>query len=240
MLVRIWLGSPDNRGDLGTRVEVVHDLGRVLQVALHPQRQGLEALGDEERVERRNCRTQVAQQLQARFQNERYVRAKCALRTEIGRVGQAVVARIWLVESGETLRVLAVIELAGVDDHATDGVAVPAQVLRGGVHDDVGAKLDRAQGVGGGDGVVDDEGNAHLVCQVGDGLDIEDVTSRVPDRLTEERLRFGRYGRAPGLDVRGVVNEGEIGRASCREGEWREGRGGTAETKRVVWCGERQ
>src|SRR5690625_3772849 len=195
MLVRIWLGSPDNRGDLRARVEVVHDLGSVLQVALHPQRQGLEALGDEERVERRNCRTQVAQQLQARFQNERYVRAKCALRTEIGRVGQAVVARVWLVEAGESLRVLAVIELAGVDDHATNRVAVPAQVLRGGVQYDVGAKLDRAQGVGGGDGVVDDEGHTDLVGEVGDGLDIEDVTGRVPDRITEESLRL-EIGRA--------------------------------------------
>ena len=56
---------------------------------------------------------------------------------------------------------------AAVDDHAADRGAVAADVLGGGVHDDVGAVLDRAAEVRAGGGVVDDERYAVLVRDAG-------------------------------------------------------------------------
>ena len=64
-----------------------------------------------------------------------------------------------------------------------------AEELRGGVDDDVGAPLEGAGEVGGGDGVVDDEGDAQGVGGLGDGLDVEDVALGVGDGLPEEADR---------------------------------------------------
>ena len=67
--------------------------------------------------------------------------------------------------------------------------------------DQVGAELERAAEVRRGERVVDDERRADLVCDRRGELDIEDVASRVRDRLGEERLRVGRDGAAPAVGV---------------------------------------
>ena len=82
-----------------------------------------------------------------------------------------------------------------------------AQVLGGRVDDDVGAPLDRADQVGGGNRVVDDEGHADLVGDRCDWLDVEDVALRVGDGLAVEGDRLVVGERAPGLGVEGVRDE---------------------------------
>ena len=85
-----------------------------------------------------------------------------------------------------------------------------AQVLGGRVNDDVGAPLDWAHQVGGGDRVVDDEGHADLVGDLCDGLDVEDVALRVGDRLAVEGDRLVVGERAPGLGVERVGDEARL------------------------------
>ena len=73
--------------------------------------------------------------------------------------------------------------------------------------DDVGAPLDRADQVGGGDRVVDDERHADLVGDGSDRLDVEDVALRVGDGLAVEGDRLVVGECAPGLGVEGVCDE---------------------------------
>ena len=135
------------------------------------------------------------------------VGAERAADAEVPGEDQAVVARVRGVEVREALGVLGVVEGAAVDDHAADGGAVPAEVLGRRVHDDVGAQLDRADQVRRGDRVVDDERDADLVRDRGDGLDVEDVGLRVGDGLAEEQLGVRLDGVAPGLRVVRVGDE---------------------------------
>ncbi len=117
--------------------EELGDLLRVGHVPLDAQAQRLEALRDQERVERRGRRAEVAQQLHPGLQRVRG-------RAELGE-HHTVVARVRRGEAGE----LAVgpVEGAAVDDHAGDRRAVAAEVLGRRVHDDVGA-VARAAGSG--------------------------------------------------------------------------------------------
>jgi hypothetical protein len=48
------------------------------------------------------------------------------------------------------------------------------------------------------------------VRERGDGLDVEQVLLGVGDALAEERLRVGTDGGAPGLDVVGVLDKGDV------------------------------
>ena len=82
-------------------------------------------------------------------------------------------------------------ELAAIDDDAADGGAVAAHELGGRVHDDVRAVLDGAAQVGRGHGVVDDQGHAGLVRDLGHRLDIQHVHARIGDGLAVEARVFG-------------------------------------------------
>jgi len=64
------------------------------------------------------------------------------------------------------------------------------------VDDDVGAECERPQKVRGGEGAVDDEGQAVGMGYRGDGSQIEDVDLGVADRLGVQRL--GPRGDGPG------------------------------------------
>ena len=67
-------------GHLGPGLEPLGDRQRVLAVARDPQRQRLEALEEEERVERAERGADVAQALDAQLEDEREVaeRAPCS------------------------------------------------------------------------------------------------------------------------------------------------------------------
>ena len=101
------------------------------------------------------------------------------------------------------------------DERAADDVGVPAAVLRGRVHDDVGAERQRLLEVRRREGVVDDEQRAGVVRDGRERLDVADVEQRVGRRLDPDHLglagpdrgahrvhvghRRGRVREAPGL-----------------------------------------
>ena len=180
--------------------QVLGDLLRIGHMSLNAQAQRLQSLCDQERVERRGGRAEVAQQLHAGLQRERG-------RPELGE-HHTVVARVGGGEAGE----LAVgpVEGAAVDDHAGDRRAVSAEVLGGRVHDDVGAVGQRLDQVRRGDGVVDDQRHAGVVRDRRDVGDVEDVVLRVGDGLGEERLGVRPHGRTPGLQIVGVLDEADL------------------------------
>ena len=64
------------------------------------------------------------------------------------------------------------VELAAVHDDAAQGGAVAADELGGGVHHDVSAVLDGADQVRGAEGVVDDQRQAVLVGNGGNGINV--------------------------------------------------------------------
>ena len=167
-------------------------------MTLHPEAEGLETLEEHEGVERCGGGAEVTQDLDAGLDDEGTV-------PEGGPVGEAVVARIGLGEVREFA--VAEVERATVDDHAADRGAVTADVLGGGVHDDVGAVLDRAAEVRGGGGVVDDERHAVPVGDVGDAGNVDDVVLRVGEGFAEEGLGVVLHRRGPGIEVVGIVDE---------------------------------
>ena len=111
-------------GDSVVALQPAGDRERVLAVALDPQRERLEALEEEERVERAQRRTDVAQALDAELEDERE-------RPERLRVADAVVARIGLDEVGLEALAGGPVELAAVDDDAADRGPVAADPLGG-------------------------------------------------------------------------------------------------------------
>ncbi len=183
--------------DLIVSVEVLGHLLRVGEVTLHAQAQRLEALQDQERVERRDRKAEVAQHLHASLEDERAV-------AERREVGEAVVAGVGLGEVREATG-RGVVERAAVDDRAADRRAVAADELGEAVDHDVGAPLERTDQVRRGHRVVDHQRDAVGVGDAGDALDVEHVVLRVRDDLAEEHLgvrldrrfplRRGRRGR---------------------------------------------
>ena len=113
-----------------------------------------------------------------------------------------------LVELGELLGVCTVVEVTGVNNHAADGGAVATQVLGGGVDDHIRAVFNGAQQVGGGYGVVHDQGYTVFVRNCCDGLNVEHVVAGVGHGLAVEELGVGANGGAPFVEVIGVLNEG--------------------------------
>ena len=185
---------------------------------VHAQRQRLDALQDQEAVERRDRRTHVAQRHDTRSTDE-------GRGAERLRVDHAVVRDVGRAEARELVRVLRPGELSRVDQRAADAGAVAAQVLGERVHDDVGAVLERPAQVRRGHGVVDDQRNAVPVCHLGQCREVGDVARRVADGLAEYRARArideplerGRVAvvREPHLDavLRQRVREQVVGAA---------------------------
>ncbi len=100
-------------------------------------------------------------------------------------------------------------ELVVVDgEEPADHVAVTAEVLRGRVHDDVGAERDRLLQVRRGERVVDDDQGAAAMGELGDRLDVDAREQRVGRRLEPhhagvvgpvvgERVEVGEVDRRP-------------------------------------------
>ena len=101
---------------------------------------------------------------------------------------QAMVGRIRLGQGRELARHFGPVELAAFHDHAAEGGAVAADELGGGFHNDVGAVLQRAEQVRGGEGVVHDHRQVVLVGDGGDGLEVGQVGVRVAEGLEVDEL----------------------------------------------------
>ena len=174
-------------------------------MTLHPQAQRLEPLDEQERVERRDRRPDVALVLEPCLQDV----LRGTQRLGQLREDQPVVRRIGFGEVGEPAT-RDVVELPAVDDDAADRRAVSADELRRRVHDDVGAMAQRLAEVWRADGVVDDERDLVVVRDLAHALEVEHVALRVADRLAVERARLGPDRGGPGLEVVGIVDERDL------------------------------
>ena len=121
-------------------------------MALHAKRQGLDAGQDQERVERRQRRPDVAQAQHPAGDGE-------------GEIAEGLVQHDAVVLgprlAQHRVAVLArPVERAGVDDQPADRVAVAAEEFGERMNDDVGAVIDRLAEVGRRQRVVDDERHA--------------------------------------------------------------------------------
>src|SRR5439155_1415895 len=75
------------------------------------------------------------------------------------------------------------------DEVAPDDIAVPAEVLRRRVHDDVGTELQRTLQSRRGEGVVDDEPRARVLGDAGECRDVGNVQQRVGRCLAPDDAR---------------------------------------------------
>jgi hypothetical protein len=185
--------------DLGSLLEPLGDGLGVLDVALHAQAEGLDALQEVEGVVGGDGGAEVAQHHGARPGDVRR-------RPEGLVVVEAVVAGVGPGDQGEAPAGRPV-EAAAVDDDPADGGAVAADVLGGRVDDHVGTPLEGPAQPGRGEGVVDDERQPGLVGHTGDALDVEHVAAGVADGLAEAGLGLGPDGGPPGVEVVGVVEQ---------------------------------
>ena len=97
---------------------------------------------------------------------------------------------------------------AGVHDDAAQGGSVAAQELCRGVNHDVRAVLDGADEVGGAEGVIHHQGDAVLVRQLGQGVDVGNVAVGVAQGLNIDGAGLGTDGA---LHFRKIVDVHEIG-----------------------------
>ena len=122
-------------------LQEIGNLQRVVTDAVHAQCQGFDALQNQEGIERRNRRTHIAQRHDAGT-------ADVGSGAERFGINDAVVGNIRLIEALELGLVLRPRELAAIDDDAAKAVAMAAEVLGQGVHNDVGTMLEGAAQVG--------------------------------------------------------------------------------------------
>ncbi len=178
--------------------EASHGLG-VRHMPVHPHAQGFQPLQEEERIERAERRSQIAQPFHPRLHDERKV-AEGLVEAD------AVVALAWLQHLGEGALVPR--KAARIHDHPADAGAVAADPLGGRLHHDVRAMFDRAAEVGRRKGVVDHERHIRLMGDCGHGGDVQHVDARVADGFRVDHLGARRDGAAEVLRVVGVDEGG--------------------------------
>ena len=204
-------------GDHGVRLEELGQRQGVGAVPLHAQAERLEAEEEVERPEGALAHPHVAQALDAAAHDERDVHPEHAVGTERVPEPEPVVSGGGFREDG----VLPVVPVHGaaVDDDAAHGSAVPADPLRGGLHDNVRAVPQGLAAVPArAEGVVADERNAVLLRHRLQGAEVRHGESRVADGLHVDRLgvgvdeRFERVGLVVlrELDVDAQPGEGHL------------------------------
>ena len=187
LLIEIVLGMVREGGmvdllDQRVARKVLDDLLRVLRVPLQAERQGLDALKEQERVEGRDGGAGVPQENGTDVRDER-----CG--TDGIREGDPVIAGVRVGDLRVFARGLPV-ELAGLDDDTAEGRAVAAEELGGGVDDDVGTVFDGPDEVRGAEGVVDDERDAVRMSKLRQRVDVRDVRVGVAESLDEDGSRI--------------------------------------------------
>ena len=186
---------------LGHGLQVLQNLQGVLHMAVHTQGQGLQALQEDPAADGGQGSAGIAQQDGADAGDEG------------GGAGglhkaDAVVALVGLGQLGVLVRMGGPVKGAAVHDHTADGGAVAADELGGGLHHDVGAVLDGTDQVGGAEGVVDDQGQAVLVGDGGNAVNVGHFAVGVAQGLDVDGLGVGLNGLFKVLDVQRVHEGG--------------------------------
>ena len=197
-----WIGLEAGEADPlngVVRLKVCGDGVGVLAVALHAEGQGLDALEELPGIIGCDAGAEVAEGAGAHAQDVSEGREGLG---EIMAPAEAVVAFVGFVVEGEVA--VFPVEGAGVDDDAADAVAVTAEPLGQRVNNDGGTVPDGVGQVRRGESAVDDEWDAVVGGDGGDGFEIGDVESGVADGLAEECLGFGGNGGGEVLRIVGV------------------------------------
>ena len=100
---------------------------------------------------------------------------------------QPVIGRLWIGQGWITAR-CAPIKFAAIHNTATCDCAVACHVFRCGMHNQCGAVFDRAAQIRGGRCVIHDQWQTRIIRNGGHSVQIGDVTARVCDGFTENRL----------------------------------------------------
>ena len=151
----------------------------VLRVLLLAQRQRLEPLKEEPRVERTQGRADVSKELDAHFEDEgdvSHITEVCEHVPEL----EAVIAGVGLRELGEFP--VAPVEFAPVDDDAAYRRAVAADILRRRSGKNVGSVVQGPHETDA-DRIVDDERDTGVMGDFCESLEIGHVELRVADGL---------------------------------------------------------
>ena len=162
---------------------------RVRAVPLHPQMKRLQPQQELERVERRQRRPEIAQQLHPQLDDERDVPEAREIPEDIPIV-QPVVRRVGRGEPGEVP--VPPVELSGVDDDAADRGPVAADELGGGVDHDVRPVVEGTHQEGGGHRVVHHQRDPRVVRDLRDRGEVERVELGVAHGFRVDRLRLLR------------------------------------------------
>ena len=190
----------------------LHHLFGVLYMTLDTQAQRLGALQQQEGVEGGDGSAGITQQDSADV-GDKSGRA-CGVRK-----GDTVVAGVGGSNVGVTAAGLPV-EVAAVHDDAAQRGAVAADELGGRVHHDVCAVLDGTDEVRGAEGIVNDQRQAVLVGDGGNGVDIRDITVGVAQRLQIHSLGVGLDSGLHLCKVVGIHEGGvdtELGQGVCQQ-----------------------
>ena len=153
---------------------------RIVAMALHAQRQSLDAGQDQKGVERRQGRAKIAQAEHPASDGKGEIAKSLAQ-------NHAVIFGPGRRQHGIAL-VAHEIERAAIDNDARNRIAVATEEFGGGMHDDVGAMLERTDEVGRGQGIVDDEGQLVLLGNRRNRRQIGDDAAGIGDGFNENRL----------------------------------------------------
>ena len=171
----------------------------VLTDAFHAQMQGLDALDQEEGIERADDRPHVPQAFQPGLGDEG-PRAH-----EVGQ-HRPVVVGVGRGELGELA--IGPVEAPAVDDDAPQGGAVAADVFRGTVDHDVSAMSQGIQQIGTRKGIVHNKRHPGLLGDGADGLEVWQVQLGIAQSLGIEGPGAGSDGLPEGLGITAVDKGG--------------------------------
>ena len=168
----------------------------IVAMALHAERQRLDAGQNQKRIERRQRRAEIAQAEHAARDRKREVAERLLQFDAV--IFRARFAERRIFVAGRP------VERAGVDDDAADRIAVTAEKLRQRMHDDVSTMIDRANQIRRCQRIIDDKRHAGFSCDGGDRFDVGDGAAGIGDRFDEDRFSFRRDGFFEAADVVGV------------------------------------
>ena len=152
----------------------------IVHMLLHAQRQRLDSLQDVEGVRRRHGRAEIIHALGAEFGGEG---GWAEFLVEIDFVHRVV----WTGDGREAV-ILAPVEIAAIDNRATDGDAVPAHPFRQRMDDDVGAERDRLQQPRRVEGAIQYQRHMCFFADFGNCRDIHHIKARIANHLAEDDL----------------------------------------------------
>ena len=174
----------------------LRDCFRVVAMLLHAQRQRLDAGEDQERVERRDRRADIAQRQHPAGDGEGKVAERLVQH-------DAMIFRPRLAQH-RIAPLARPVERAAVDDHAADRIAVAAEKFGQRVHDDIGAMFERLAQIRCGERVIDDVGHAGAPRDLRHRIHVGDDAARIGDRLGENRFGLRADGALERRDVVGI------------------------------------